>query len=158
MLDPATALSDSVDSSDLHRREGNDSPQRIAQCIFGAIKLVTHLQVHPESRGRTEVAGETHGSVGRDPPLPMDDFIDTTGRNTDRDGELVLRNSEPLDEVFHEDFARVNRSNFSGSQRSQPLLDQLRPGLYPSRLRLPRAARIRPNKRADTIALHRKIR
>ena len=127
MRDPATALSDSVDSSDLHRREGNDSPQRIAQCIFGAIKLITHLQVHPESWGGAKVAGETHGSVGRDPPLPMDDFIDTTGRNTDRDGELVLRNSEPLDEVFHEDFARVNRSNFSGSQRSQPLLDQLRP-------------------------------
>ena len=45
----------------------------------------------------------------------MDDFIDTTGRNPDSDGELVLRNSEALDEVFHEDFARVNRSNLSVS-------------------------------------------
>ena len=57
----------------------------------------------------------------------MDDFIDTTGRNTDSDGKLVLRNSEALNEVFHENFTRVNRSNFSGSQRSQPLLDQRRP-------------------------------
>lgn len=127
MLDPATALSDSVDSSDLHRREGNDSPQRIAQCIFGAIKLITHLQVHPESWGGAKVAGETHGSIRRDPALPMDDLIDTTGRNIDSDGKLMLRNSKTLDEVLHEDFTRVNRSNFSGSQRSQPLLDQRRP-------------------------------
>lgn len=52
----------------------------------------------------------------------------------------------------------MNRSNFSGSQRSQPLLDQLRPGRHASRTRSPRAARVCPNKRAHTIALHRKIR
>lgn len=110
-----------------HRRKRNDSTQRIPQRIFGAIEFVTHLQVHPESRGRTEIAGQPHRSVGRDSALSVDDFIDTTGRNIDSDGKLVLRNSEAFDEVFHEDFARVNRSNFSGSQRSQPLLDQRRP-------------------------------
>ena len=88
----------------------------------------------------------------------MDDFIDATGWNSDGDGELVLRDSEALDEVFHEDFTRVNRSNFSGSQRSQPLLDQHHPGCHASGLRSPRAARVRLNKRAHTIALHRKIR
>ena len=53
--------------------------------------------------------------------LPMDDFIDTTGRNTDSDGELVLRNSEAFDEVFHEDFARVNRSNCCNRHRFPPV-------------------------------------
>ena len=113
--------------SDFHRHERDNSTQCIPQRIFGTIKLVSHLQVHPESRGRTKVAGETHCSVRRDSPLPMNDFIDTTRRNTDSDGKLVLRNSEALNEVLHEDFARVNRSDFSGSQRSQPLLDQRRP-------------------------------
>ena len=126
-MPPTTLNSEEPVLGYFHRHEGNDSAQRISQCIFGAIKLVTHLQVHPESRGRTEVARETHCGVRRDSPLPMNNFIDTAGRNTDSDGELVLRNSEALDEVFHEDFARVNRSNFSGSQRSQPLLDQRRP-------------------------------
>ena len=88
----------------------------------------------------------------------MDDFIDTTGRNTDSDSELMLCNSEPLNEVLHENLARVNRSNFSDSQRSQPLLDQLRPGRHTSGLHSPRAARVCPNKRAHSIALHRKIR
>ena len=125
--DPATASSDPFASGDFHRHKGNDSAQRIPQRIFGMIELVAHLQVHPEPRGRTEVAGQPHRRISRNPALPVDDFIDTTGRNTDSDGELVLRNSEALDEVFHEDFARVNRSNFSGSQQSQPLLDQRRP-------------------------------
>ena len=125
--DPATASSDPFASGDFHRHKGNDSAQRITQGIFRTIELIAHLQVHPESWGGAEVAGETHSSVGRDSPLPVDDFIDTTGRNADSDGELVLRNSKAFDEVFHEDFARVNRSNFSGSQRFQPLLDQRRP-------------------------------
>ena len=125
--DPATTSSDYGDSGDFHRHEGNDSAQRIPQRVFGTVELVSHLQVHPEPRGRTEVAGETHCSVRCNPALPMDDLIDTTGRNTDSNGELVLRNSEALDEVLHEDFTRVNRSHFSGSQRSQPLLDQHRP-------------------------------
>ena len=74
-----------------------------------------------------DVSRVPHCGVRRDSPLSMDDFIDTPGRNTDRHGKLVLRNSKALDEVLHENFARVNRSNFSDSQRSQPLLDQLRP-------------------------------
>ena len=91
------------------------------------IELVAHLQVHLEPRGRTEVAREPHRGIGRNSPLPVNNFIDTTGWNTDSDGELILRNSEALDEVLHENFTRVNRSNFSGSQRSQPPLDQRRP-------------------------------
>ena len=51
----------------------------------------------------------------------MDDFIDTPGQNTDRDGEFVLRNSEALDEVFHEDFARVNRSNCCNRHSFPPI-------------------------------------
>ena len=125
--DPATASSGPFASGDFHRHKGNDSAQRIPQRVLGTVELVSHLEVHPESRGRTEVARETHCGVRRDSPLPMNNFIDTARRNTDSDGELVLRNSEALDEVFHEDFARVNRSNFSGSQQSQPLLDQRRP-------------------------------
>ena len=125
--DPATASSDPFASGDFHRHKGNDSAQRIPQRVFGAIELIAHLQVHPEPRGRTEVAGQPHRRISRNPALPVDDFIDTTGRNIDSNGELVLRDSEALDEVLHEDFARVNRSHFSGSQRSQPLLDQHRP-------------------------------
>ena len=133
--DPATASSDPFASGDFHRRKRSDSAQRITQGIFRTIELVAHLQVHPEPRGRTEVAGQPHRRISRNPALPMDDLIDTTGRNTDSNGELVLRNSEALNEVFHEDFARVNRSNSTGSQRSQPLLDQRRPGRHASRTR-----------------------
>ena len=139
--DPATASSGPFASGDFHRHKGNDSAQRIPQRVFGTIELIAHLQVHPEPRGRTEVAGQPHRRISRNPALPVDDFIDTTGRNTDSNGELVLRDSEALDEVLHEDFTRVNRSNLSGSQRSQPLLDQRRPGRHPSRLRLKRHRR-----------------
>ena len=125
--DPATASSDPFASGDFHRRKRSDSAQRIPQRVLGTIELIAHLQVHPEPRGRTEVAGQPHRRISRNPALPMDDFIDTTGRNTDSNGELVLRDSEALNEVLHEDFTRVNRSNLSGSQRSQPLLDQHRP-------------------------------
>ena len=125
--DPATTSSDPFASGDFHRRKRSDSAQRITQGIFRTIELIAHLQVHPEPRGRTKVAGQPHRRISRNPALPVDDFIDTTGRNADSDGELVLRNSKAFDEVFHEDFARVNRSNFSGSQRFQPLLDQRRP-------------------------------
>lgn len=107
---PATASSGPLASGDFHRRKWNDSAQRITQGVFRTIELVAHLQVHPESRGRTEVAGKPHRGIRRDPALPVDDFIDTTGRNIDSDGKLVLRNSEALNEVLHEDFARVNRS------------------------------------------------
>ena len=127
MRDPATASSDWDLLGDFDHRERNDSAQRVPQHIFGTIELIAHLQVHPEPRGRAKVAGQPHGSIRRDPALPMDDLIDTTGRNIDSDGKLMLRNSKTLDEVLHEDFTRVNRSNFSGSQRSQPLLDQRRP-------------------------------
>lgn len=137
---------------DFHRRKRNASAQRIPQCIFSTVKLVAHLQVHPESRGCAEVARETHRSVGRNAPLPMDDFVDTTGRNTDSDGELVLRSSEALNEALHKDFTRVNRSNFSGSQRSQPLLDHYCAGCHTSRLPSPRTARVCPNMRTHAIA------
>ena len=155
---PATASSGPFASGDFHRHKGNDSAQRIPQRVLGTVELVSHLEVHPESRGRTEVAGQPHRRISRNPALPVDDFIDTAGRNTDSNGELVLRDSEALDEVLHEDFTRVNRSNLSGSQRFQPLLGQRLPGRHASRTRSPRAARVCPNKRAHTIALHRKIR
>ena len=137
---------------DFHRRKRNASAQRIPQCIFSTVKLVAHLMVHPESRGRTRVAGQSHRCIGHGSALSADDFIDTTRRNTDIDGELVLRNSEALNEVLHKDFTRVNRSNFSGSQRSQPLLDHYCAGCHTSRLPSPRTARVCPNKRTHAIA------
>ena len=106
---------------DFHRRKRNASAQRIPQCIFSTVKLVAHLQVHPESRGRTRVAGQSHRCIGHGSALSADDFIDTTRRNTDIDGELVLRNSEALNEVLHKDFTRVNRSNRCNRHRSLPV-------------------------------------
>lgn len=46
----------------------------LIQCIFDTIDRVACVQVHPEPRGGAELAGETHGGVCRDSPLPMNDL------------------------------------------------------------------------------------
>ena len=105
---------------DFHRRKRNASAQRIPQRIFGTIELVAHLQIHPESRGRTKVAGQPQRGIGRNSALPVDNCIDTTRRNTDSDGELVLRNSEVLNEVLHEDFTQPGAGPVLGSHFFPP--------------------------------------
>ena len=54
---PVTALSASVDSSDSHRHKRNNSTQAIPQYVLDTIKLIAHLQIHPEPRSRAKVAG-----------------------------------------------------------------------------------------------------
>jgi len=41
----------------------------------------------------------------------VDDLIDAARRDPDGDGDPVLRDAEPLDDVRHEDLARMNRLN-----------------------------------------------
>ena len=54
---PVTALSASVASSDSHRHKRNNSTQAIPQYVLDTIKLIAHLQIHPEPRSRAKVAG-----------------------------------------------------------------------------------------------------
>lgn len=85
-----------------------------------AVQLVVALQVGPELGRSPEIAGQAEGRVRRDPPLAGHDFVDPPARHPNGDGELVLRDAEPFDEVFHQDLPRVDRLHQvsrSGSRR-----------------------------------------
>src|SRR4051812_4703680 len=54
------------------------------------LQVVANLQVDPEQVRRTEVAGEPQSGVSRDPPLAVNDLVDTPRRYLDRHGNPVL--------------------------------------------------------------------
>src|SRR5690606_33306848 len=103
--------------------------QRFAGALSaGDVALIVALQVDPELSRRAEVPREPQRRVCGDPPLAVHDLVDPPGRDADRHGELVLCDAEALDEVLHEDLARVNRLDpVSGSQRSAPLWPSVGP-------------------------------
>jgi hypothetical protein len=103
----------------------SDRRDLLGGTILSQIQFVPRLQIEPELRRDAEVALETQRRVSRYPSLAVHDLIDPSWGYTDGDSELVLSDLKLLDEILHEDLARVNRGNFvSGSQRSPPPLVQ----------------------------------
>lgn len=72
-------------------------------------QFVVGPQVHPELLGSSEIPGEPDRGVRADTPLAVHDLVDPSRRNPDGDSDLVLGDSEPLDEIPHEDLAGMDR-------------------------------------------------
>ena len=73
------------------------------------LEVVSVLEIDPEEIRRTEVARETEGRIGRDPPVAMNDLVDPPGRYADGDSNLMLGDPEREDEVLHQHLAGVDR-------------------------------------------------
>ena len=73
------------------------------------LEVVACLQVDPESITRAEESSEAQCGVRADPTLAVDDFVDPTRRNGDRDSQAMLRDPERLQEVQQQDLAWVDR-------------------------------------------------
>ena len=105
-----------------HRLQRRDVVELFAQGPALKPELVVALQVHPELGRRAEVLGQSYSGVGGDTALAVHDLVDAARGHADGRGEFVLGDPEPLDEVLHEDLARVNRVDpvsVSGSRRAR---------------------------------------
>lgn len=58
-----------------------DPPEGAGQSVALYFQIVAGLEVEPELVGGTEELGQPQGRVSRDGPLPVDDLVDTPGRN-----------------------------------------------------------------------------
>ena len=74
-----------------------------AEVVLLDLEVVAGLQVEPEPVGGAEVARQPQRGVGCDPALAVDDLIDPSWRDTDRDGEVVLGDLQRGQEVLEED-------------------------------------------------------
>jgi len=100
------------------------------QPFFLGFEVEPKLEVEPESLAGSEEARKPQRCIGRDGPLPVDDFVDAPWRNADLFCQAVLADLEGVQELLQEDFARmywvkVGRSHFispCGSRRSRPRL------------------------------------
>lgn len=70
--------------------------------------VVAVLQVHPEPLARREVPSQPQGGIRGDAALAVHDLVDSPRRNVDRDGKVVLRNSDGLDVLLVENLARCD--------------------------------------------------
>jgi len=71
-------------------------------------EVVASLEVQPKSLGGPEVPREAQRRVGADPTLAVDDLVDPTRWDSDRDGQLVLGDPERLQVLLDEYLARVD--------------------------------------------------
>src|SRR5947207_11591975 len=78
-----------------------------AEALFGRLQVVALLQVEPELRRRSEVAGEAQRRVGGDAAQAAHDLVDPPRRHLDVHREPVLRHAEAVEEVAFQYFARM---------------------------------------------------
>ena len=83
--------------------------QTIAEAIALHFEIEAGLQIEPEAVGCAKVASEPQCSIGRDRALPQNDLVNSTRRNADILREAILRDSQSLEKISQEHFARVNR-------------------------------------------------
>ena len=74
-------------------------------------KVITGLEVDPKTIGGPKDPREPQRGIRTDPTLTVDDLINPSGWDPDRNRETVLGNAERLQEVQKQDFARVYRCN-----------------------------------------------
>lgn len=102
--------------------------KNVLQSFLYGFQVEPQLQVEPESLARTEEAGQSQCGIGRDAPFPVDNLVDAPWGNADFFGQSVLADSERIQKLLQEDFARVDwvkefLSHFTspcGSRRSRP--------------------------------------
>ena len=70
-------------------------------------KVPVALTIEPKLGGCAEEARQAQGSVGRDPPLLVDDLVDAGERHTDSSSQLGLRHAERLEKLLAEQLAGV---------------------------------------------------
>ncbi len=99
-------LSRAIENADLFR-------EARAKMIPLNLKVIARLEVQPKAIASAEVACEPKGRIRGDGARPVDDLVDATGRDADIVGHTVLRDAERLEEIGGEDFARMNRGQFT---------------------------------------------
>lgn len=85
-----------------------DGQHLISQGTTLGPQFILRLQVHPEFLGCPEVPGQPNRSICGDSALALHNLVDPTRQYADRHGDLVLGDSETLDEVHHKDLAWAN--------------------------------------------------
>jgi hypothetical protein len=61
-----------------------------AKAILLDLKVVSRLEIQPESVRRPEEAGKTQGRISGDAPLAMDDLVDSPRRNSNLLSQPIL--------------------------------------------------------------------
>ena len=84
------------------------------RCVAGQLKFVVRLQIQPPLGLGAEIAREPQGPVGGNGSLAADDLADAQRWNSEGLGERLLRESQRLQEILGEDFARMDRGDLGG--------------------------------------------
>src|SRR5690554_450330 len=89
-----------------------DLCQDIGHLILGYLALIVCLQVRPEALGCAEESGKTQPCIDSDATLTRNDLADAPLRHTDLFCQPILSDLHRLQELFHQDLARVGVGNF----------------------------------------------
>jgi len=94
--------------------------ESVSEAVLLPLKIEVGLEVDPKPWRDSEVAPQTQGRVRRDASVPMDNLVDSSRRNADVLGEAILRDAHGLEELLHEDLARVDGGHFSLLHKRPP--------------------------------------
>jgi hypothetical protein len=72
-------------------------------------KVVLPLKAQPKPFGGGEIAREPEGRISCYNAVAMDNLIDAPGRHTNLFGQTVLADSQWLQKLFEQNFARMDR-------------------------------------------------
>ena len=76
-----------------------------------SLGIVVVLEVEPALGIGAEIGPKPKSGINRYTAQPFDDFVDTTGGNTDRFGKRVLAEPHGLEPVFQQDDSRVDEGD-----------------------------------------------
>ena len=94
--------------------------QPVSNPVFFMSKIKMRLEVEPELGRDTKISSHAQGSVSRNAPVPVNDFIDSPGRHTDVLCQPVLRNTHWFQKFLHKHFARMDGQYFLLSHVNSP--------------------------------------
>src|SRR5438067_13412162 len=82
------------------------------------LQIISSLEVEPEAIARPEVPSEPERRIGGDGSRPVHNLIDAARGHTNVLSQSVLRNTERLEKIEREYFARMDRREFARSCHS----------------------------------------
>jgi hypothetical protein len=87
--------------------------QSVSEGLACGFEIVPRLEVHPELRLHPKEAAQAQGCICRDPSLPMDNLVNTTRRDPDRLGQIVLAELHWLQKILKQNLPRMDRRKVS---------------------------------------------
>lgn len=82
--------------------------QPIGKRFSSRFKIVPGLEVHPELSLHLEESAQSQRRISRDPPLSVDDLIDTARRDANGLSQAVLTQLHRLEEILQQDLTRMD--------------------------------------------------